>query len=124
MHQLRRHKSVGQATVEFALIAPLVAMCALVLLGTLSLCLSTLQLQDLARTAVRSAITSDSPADTAQEFASANNARITTSENKTNGLITVEVRRTHSIPIVGRWLPHLTLRSTATMMREPPFVLE
>ena len=124
MHPLRRHKSAGQATVEFALIAPLVVMCALVLLGTLSLCLSTLQLQDLARTAVRSAITSDNPTDTAHDFALANNAHIVTSTNETNGLITVEVRRTHSIPIIGRWLPHLTVRSSATMMREPPFVLE
>ena len=124
MLQRPRHNARGQATVEFALIAPMVVMCALVLLGTLSLCLSTLQLNDLARAAVRSAITSDDPTAAAQQFAQLHNVNIETIINETNDLVSVETRRAHVFPLVGRWLPRLTLRSSATMMREPPFVLE
>ena len=124
MHQRPRHSSRGQATVEFALIAPMVVMCALMLVGTLSLCLSTLQLNDLARSAARSAITSDDPAVSAQQFAQLHNVKIMAIVNEENGLVSVEVRRAHAFPLLGRWLPRLTLRSSATMMREPPFVLE
>ncbi len=122
LHQRRNAR--GQATVEFALIAPMIAMCALVLLGTLSLCLSTLQLNDLARSAVRSAITSDDPSAATQQFAQLHKVQMTTVVNDANGLVSVEARRAHAFPLVGSWLPRLTLRSSATMMREPPFVLE
>ena len=124
MHQLRRHDSSGQATVEFAFIVPLVIVGALALVGTLTLCLSTLQLNDLSRTIARSAITSDNPSDTANEFAARNNAHVAVMMDEKNGLITVEVKRSHSFPVLGDWLPHLTLRSSTTMMQEPPFVLE
>lgn len=120
----RRHSSRGQATVEFALIAPLVVMCALALVGTLSLCLSTLQLNDLARTIARSAITSDDPAEAAQQFAQSHKIKIETAVNEENGLVSIEARRAHAFPLLGKWLPRLTLRSSATMMREPPFVLD
>ncbi len=109
---------------EFALIAPMVVMCALMLVGTLSLCLSTLQLNDLARSAARSAITSDDPGVSAQQFGQLHNVKIMAIVNEENGLVSVEVRRAHAFPLLGRWLPRLTLRSSATMMREPPFVLE
>jgi hypothetical protein len=110
--------------VEFALIAPMVVMCALMLVGTLSLCLSTLQLNDLARAAARSAITADDPAVSAQQFAQLHNVEIVAIVNDENGLISIEARRAHAFPLLGGWLPRLTLRSSATMMREPPFVLE
>ena len=109
---------------EFALIAPMVVMCALMLVGTLSLCLSTLQLNDLARSAARSAITSDDPVATGQQFAQLHNVKIVAIVNEENGLVSIEARRAHAFPLLGRWLPRLTLRSSATMMREPPFVLE
>ena len=99
-------------------------MCALTLVGTLSLCLSILELNDLARTIVRSAITSDNPSDTALQFAGRHNAQVVASTDEGSGLITVEVVRSHSIPFLGNWLPQLTLHSRATMMLEPPFVLE
>ena len=49
--------------------APLVVLCALLLLATLSVCLDTLRLNDIARSAVRSAITSESPSDAATAIA-------------------------------------------------------
>lgn len=99
-------------------------MCVIALIATLSLSLSTLELNDLARTIARSAITSDAPADTAQRFAQANNAQVVITTLEKNGLVTIEARRIYVIPIIGNWLPRLTLRSRATMMREPPFVLD
>ena len=109
---------------EFALIVPLVVMCAMALIGTLSVCLSTLQLNDMARTIVRSAITSDDPTETAQQLAQARNVRVAVTINEQNNLISIEVQRTHTVPLLGRWLPHLRFRGSATMMREPPYVLE
>jgi hypothetical protein len=44
--------------------------------------------------------------------------------NEENGLVNIEVRRAHVFPLLGRWLPRLTLRGGAMMMREPAFVLE
>jgi hypothetical protein len=102
----------------------MVVMCALMLVGTLSLCLSALQLNDLARSAARSAITSDDPVASAQQFAQLHNVKIMAIVNEENGLVNIEVRRAHVFPLLGRWLPRLTLRGGAMMMREPAFVLE
>lgn len=108
---------------EFALIAPLVVMCALALVATLSLCLSTLQLNDLARSIARSAITSENPAEAAQRLAQSHKVKIVTIVNEESGLVSIETERAHSFPFLGRWLPRLTLRSTAMMLQEPPYVL-
>lgn len=120
----RRRSSRGQATVEFALVAPLVVMCALALVGTLSLCLSTLQMNDLARSIARSAITSDDPSASAQQMARLHDVRVVTTINDMDNLVGIEVQRTHAFPLLGRWLPHLTVRGNSTMMLEPPYVLE
>jgi len=123
VHQTPRHKGRGQATVEFALMTPLVVLCALLLLATLSVCLDTLRLNDIARNAVRSAITSDDPSDAASAIADLSYVSATTTADDSTGLITVEVTMKKRFPLLGRWLPSLSLRGTATMMREPPLVL-
>ena len=123
VHQIPRHKGRGQATVEFALMAPLVVLCALLLLATLSVCLDTLRLNDIARNAVRSAITSDNPSDAASAIADLSHVSATTTTDDLTGLITVDVTMKKRFPLLGRWLPSLSLRGTATMMREPPLVL-
>ncbi len=123
VHQTPHHKGRGQATVEFALMAPLVVLCALLLLATLSVCLDTLRLTDIARNAVRSAITSDNPSDAATAIADLSHVSATTTTDDLTGLITVDVTMKKRFPLLGRWLPSLSLRGTATMMREPPLVL-
>ena len=123
VHQIPRHKDQGQATVEFALMAPLVVLCALLLLATLSVCLDTLRLNDIARSAVRSAITSDNPSDAASAIADLSHVSATTTTDDLTGLITVDVTMKKRFPLLGRWLPSLSLHGTATMMREPPLVL-
>ena len=122
-HQPQRHNGRGQATVEFALMAPLVVLCALLLLATLSVCLDTLRLNDIARSAVRSAITSDNPSDAATAIADLSHVSAVTITDESTGLVTVEITMKKRFPLLGRWLPSLSLHGTATMMREPPLVL-
>jgi Flp pilus assembly protein TadG len=122
-HPTQRHNGRGQATVEFALMAPLVVLCALLLLATLSVCLDTLRLNDIARSAVRSAITSDNPSDAATAIADLSHVSAVTITDESTGLVTVEITMKKQFPLLGRWLPSLSLHETATMMREPPLVL-
>ena len=121
--QTPRHKGRGQATVEFALMAPLVVLCALLLLATLSVCLDTLRLNDIARSSVRSAITSDNPSDAASAIAALSQVSAKTTTDDLTGLVTVDATMKKRFPLLGRWLPSLALHGTATMMREPPLVL-
>ena len=123
VHQTRRHSHRGQATVEFALMAPLVVLCALLLLATLSVSLDTLRLNDIARSAVRSAITSDNPSEAARAIADLTHVSAVTTTDESTGLVTVNATMKKQFPLLGRWLPSLSLHATATMMREPPLVL-
>jgi Flp pilus assembly protein TadG len=122
-HPTPRRKDRGQATVEFALMAPLVVLCALLLLATLSVCLDTLRLNDIARSAVRSAITSDNPSAAATAIADLSHVSAVTITDESTGLVTVNATMKKRFPLLGRWLPSLSLHGTATMMREPPLVL-
>jgi len=123
VHQTPLHKGRGQATVEFALMAPLVVLCALLLLATLSVCLDTLRLNDIARSAVRSAITSEDPSDAATAIADLSHVYAVTITDDLTGRVTVNATMKKRFPLLGRWLPSLSLHGTATMMREPPLVL-
>lgn len=123
VHQTAPHNNRGQATVEFALMAPLVVLCAVLLLATLSVCLDTLRLNDIARNAARSAITSDKPSDAATALADLSHVIAQTTTDEVTGIITVDVTKKKRFPLLGKWLPSLSLHGTATMMREPPLVL-
>jgi Flp pilus assembly protein TadG len=123
VYQTPRRNDNGQATVEFALMAPLVVLCALLLLATLSVCLDTLRLNDIARSAARSAITSENPSDAATAIAVFSHVAAATTVDDIVGLITVDASMKKRFPLLGRWLPSLTLHATSTMMREPPLVL-
>ena len=103
--------------------APLVVLCALLLLATLSVCLDTLRLNDIARSAVRSAITSESPSDAATAIAQLSHVSAVTVTDESTGIVTVNATMKKRFPLLGRWLPSLSLHGTATMMREPPLVL-
>jgi Flp pilus assembly protein TadG len=123
VHLTPRRRDNGQATVEFALMAPLVVLCVLLLLATLSVCIDTLQLNDIARSAVRSAITSDNPSEAARAIAVLSHVSTVTTTDELTGLVTVNASSQKRFPLLGRWLPSLSLHGTATMMREPPVVL-
>jgi Flp pilus assembly protein TadG len=123
VRQTAHHNNRGQATVEFALMAPLVVLCAVLLLAILSVCLDNLRLNDIARNAVRSAITSDNPSDAATAIADLSHVSSVTTINESTGFVTVDITMKKRVPIVGQWLPSLSLHGTSTMMREPPQVL-
>ena len=123
MHQTPHRSDNGQATVEFALMAPLIVLCVLLLLATLSVCLDTLRMNDIARSAVRSAITSDNPSEAARAIANLSHVAAVTTTDESTGLVTVDASSKKRFPLLGRWLPSLSLHATATMMREPPLVL-
>ena len=115
----------GQSTVEFALIAPLVVLCALVLLETLSLCMHILSLNDLAHSAVRTAISSQDPSAAVTVFAHEAHVNADTEIDEANGFITVTVHSQHKITSVAilSWLPSVSISAQSTMLREPPTFL-
>gem|GEM_PF-2495618 len=110
---------------EFALITPLVVLCALVLLETLSLCLSVLSLNDTARNAVRSAITAQDPASAATAVAQMARVTAETEIDEVTGFVTVTVHSRHKISTIAllRWLPSMSISAQSTMVREAPLIL-
>ncbi len=113
----------GQSTVEFAIVSPVVVACAAVLVGLTIACLHVITLHDTARTATRIAVTSENPAEAAQQFAKAHGATATVTDDPETGLVTVVLTRKSRIPLVGRISKVIGLRASATMMREAPPVL-
>ena len=124
MHPRLRRNSAGQATVEFALISPLVVLCLYLVVGTTASCLEVLRLHDIARDAARSAATSGSPIATAQEFAQSHGATSTVAISPDQQFVSVTVHKTFQPISIKAWLSPLPLRATVTMMLEPPMVLE
>jgi hypothetical protein len=117
------NKQHGQATVEFALVVPLVALCAIALIAVLSLCLSMLALNDTARNSARAAATSPDPHSAASTIAAVRGATANVQVSTTTGLITVRVTQPARLPIIGKWLPSVRLSAQASIMQEPPIVL-
>lgn len=117
------NKEAGQSTVEFALVAPLVAICAGVLVAITFACVQVIQLHDIARTTARVAVTSDNPAQAAQDFAATQGVSVAVAQDEIRGLVTVEVAKSSRIPLLGRISRIVGLRASATMMRESPAIL-
>jgi Flp pilus assembly protein TadG len=116
-------KQRGQATVEFALVTPLVLACAGLLVGTTVTCLQYIALHDTARIAVRAAITADDPAVAAQNAIQNRNISVSVSEDIVHGYLTVTAKRTGGLWWFGKLLPSGILSQSVTMMREAPIVL-
>lgn len=120
MQSLALNKHRGQSTVEFALVAPLVVVCATVLIGVTVVCLQYIQLHDVARTAARLAVTADNPSQAAKDFAASKNVSAVVTDDLATGLVTVTLSRRSRIPVVGRISRIIGLTATSTMMRESP----
>lgn len=125
LYSRSHHK--GQATVEFALILPLVAACMTVVLVTGVLVHDQLAMSETARLAVRSAIVSEDPANAAQHIVEEIDPEIEirTVVDEVAGVVTVSLRKTRKVPL---WLfqsvlPALDLRARAVMAMEPPVVI-
>lgn len=117
------NKQRGQATVEFALVTPLVFACVGLLVGTTVMCLQYLSLHDVARIAARAAVVADAPSDAARSAVADSSLHVTTTENLPAGTITVTVTRTGGLWWINRLLATRAISQSVTMMREAPIVL-
>ena len=120
----RRRDRRGQAAVEFALVMPLLALSAVLVLVVLQVCLASLRLDDAARRAARIAAAARNPSEAATRVVPPG-TRVVVRVDDARGLVTVELSRswTTDVPLVGRWLPAPRLTAEATTVLEPPIVI-
>ena len=118
-----RRLDLGQAVVELALSLPLVC---LVLLGVVLVGVvvrDQLLVDHLAREAARAAAPSATPSAAARRAVDRSGAEsMSTSVQLTDEQVRVSitlVNRT-DVPLIGLFVPDVTLRSAVTMQREPP----
>lgn len=115
--------SRGQATVEFALILPVVVLGVLALLDIAWLAVDQLQLMDAARNASRAAIVENVDfARVAQENVLSVLGNTASAQVRAeSGLLTVRVSRRHHFmtPLVAQVVEHLELTASSTMLMEP-----
>lgn len=115
----------GQATVEFALVLPLVAALLACIVGVTVVCLDALALSDVARTSARLASVSADPELTAEQYVASGHTA-TTAEATTDGTtVTVRVQRrvTLRLPLVGVLRIGVPLVASSTMAIEPPIAV-
>jgi Flp pilus assembly protein TadG len=117
------HRQRGQATVEFAVVAPLVFACVGLLIGSTVMCLQYLSLHDVARIAARTAVMSDNPVEAARGAIVDSSIQVKTEDDLVAGTITVTVTKTSGIWWFNRLLASRAISQSVTMMREAPIVL-
>jgi Flp pilus assembly protein TadG len=124
---MNRERPRGQATVEFALILPLVVACMMCVLATGVVVYDHLSLADLSRSAVRAAVASDDPPSAARSVVTHTDSsvQIRTTMDDATGLVHVKLTRQRKLPLwfLGRVLPHISVTAGATMLREPTSVI-
>jgi Flp pilus assembly protein TadG len=117
-HPTRQNRP-GQATVEFALVAPLFVACTLALVGTAVVCMRLVRAHDVARTATRAASVADDPC-AAATAATPPGHRVRCVVDDAAGTVTVAVSSSVVVPFVGRIVETVLPWMESTMMREPP----
>lgn len=113
----------GQATVEFALVVPLVALCASALVAITITCLHLIQLHELARLGARAAATASQPEAAARTVLADRDVSIKVTEDPAHGTVSVTVSGRSTIPMLGTVRRGMGLSATATMIRHSPPVL-
>lgn len=112
----------GQATIEFALVAPLFIACTLALVGTAVVCMRLVAAHDVARMAARAASVGDDPC-AAATTATPRGYRSRCTLDDAAGTVTVAVSSSVSVPFLGRVVETVLPWMDATLMREPPQAL-
>lgn len=114
----------GQATVEFALVLPMVIASLLLMVQVLLVVLSQLSLQHEARIAVRAAAIATDPTSAARAAVRNNDPQSPSSiiVETTEGVVTVFLTRQVpiAVPILGRLWPDIEISVDLTMALEPP----
>ena len=117
--RIRPHKDdSGQATVEFALLAPLFVTCIGVLVATTALALSSLRLADTARTAARVASTSNDPQNAVRTLTKETGVDSRVALDDQRQFLTVHLSQRIRLPLIGFPLPIVRITSHSTMMYE------
>lgn len=118
----RNSSDSGQATVEFALVVPLVLAMVGCIVGVTVLCLDALALNDTARTTARIASVSADPVKTAGDYVTYRHPGVTARTVTDGTAVTVRLRRrvTLRLPVVGRIGIDIPLVAASTMAIEPP----
>lgn len=114
----------GQATVEFALVLPLALLCLALVMQTSVIVSEQISVHHEARLAARAASMSAEPVMAARSMV--HDQRTDLDVTVTDILVTVVLRRKVPImvPLVGRFLPSVDVRSSLTMALEPPIYTE
>jgi len=114
----------GQAVVELALCLPVVMLLAMGIVQVALVARTQLRCDHAARNAARAAASADgsTAAATAAAQADLTDARISVGIDPATQLVraTVVVVDHTDVPLIGWLLPDVTLRSTVTMLHEPP----
>ncbi len=121
----------GQATVEFALVLPLVVISLLLLLQVLVIVLAHVQVVNAARNGVRAAAVSAQPSQTAESvvlrsLAGAPDGKtppdisVQTTTDARWVTVTVTQHLVTDLPIIGRFISDLDISSRFSMLLEPP----
>lgn len=108
----------GQATVEFALLLPLLVACIGVLIATTALALSSLRLADTARTAARIASTSNDPQTAVNSYIAKTGVDSRVVLDDQRQFLTVYVSQRIRLPLIGVPIPVVKISSHITVMYE------
>ncbi|MEI7507100.1 MAG: TadE family protein [Actinomycetes bacterium] len=121
--RFRSERDRGQATVEFVLTLPLVMLAVLLIAQFLVIVVTQVQVVNATRNAVRSAAVSQSPSETARtvaQFSFGRDINIETKVGEKWVTVTSTYELATDLPMVGRFVPDLTLTSHFSMLLEPP----
>jgi hypothetical protein len=116
------HRDRGQATVEFALVLPAVALMAVVLVVVGVAVRNELAVEHAAREGARAAAVSADPATAARSAAAHVTTlpvEVSTLDDGTRVTVTVTTTLELGLPIVGSLIGPITHSASATMMLEP-----
>ena len=119
----RRSHDRGQATVEFALVLPLVVACLVSVAGVTAACLEWLRLADVARVCARTASVAEDPVGSARLTALAHRATATAETDSSGTLLTVTVRSAMSVPLLGKLASRIVPTAVSTIALEQPPLL-
>ena len=124
-HKARTHaeRDRGQSTVEFVLVLPLIMFAVLLIAQFLVIVLTQVQVVNAARNAVRTAAVSQNPRDAASTTAQTSFGRdieVDTEVSRKWVTVTTTYELVTDLPMVGRFVPDLTLSSRFSMLLEPP----
>ena len=124
-HKGRIHaeRDRGQSTVEFVLVLPLVMFAVLLIAQFLVIVLTQVQVVNATRNAVRAAAVSQNPSDaasTAGQTSFERDIEVDTEVSRKWVTVTTTYELVTDLPMVGRFVPDLTLTSRFSMLLEPP----